>query len=125
MAGISWTSKGRVVYDRKEHKFTYRDVARIVRKIAATQSFPPTFKEMGEIEDALRGIYHDYLSGLRSMGEFHRHMVGWQVIYGSMAFANSVLDAVPDWSPANVLLIWPKRTKGIGKTIREERKKIT
>lgn len=51
------TNRGRVVYDRKKHPFSWRDAARITRQIPFPQGDPETFvKEFYFLNQTLRNV---------------------------------------------------------------------
>ncbi len=57
------TSKGRVVYGRKPHLFTYRDVLRIIRQVDPSTR-PPIGgpEEFGQVAAALLAVFADLVS---------------------------------------------------------------
>lgn len=61
------TTKGRVVYRRKPHLFTYTDVLRIVRVVEIPQDEEGRVKTMGVALAALLAVLSDVYAALRAM----------------------------------------------------------
>ena len=59
---MGYTSKGRVVYDRKPHLFTYRDVLRIVRQVEPSSG--AGLQEFAQITAALLAVFADMVQAV-------------------------------------------------------------
>lgn len=58
------THKGRVVYERIKHPFSYRDIARIARKVDPRDTVEKTAADMLFILDAMNELFTDLLESL-------------------------------------------------------------
>ena len=63
--GIS--TRGRVVYDRKPHLFTYKDVLRIIRKVDPSERPPAAGpEEFALVAAALLAVFADLVSAVKN-----------------------------------------------------------
>ncbi len=72
--GMITTQQGRVVYDRKKHKFSFRDFFRIGKKINLRFWLIPANKWLG-----LLGILDDAFGPDQPLGRMPTEMVDWDV----------------------------------------------